>query len=134
MVLLAFILWVAPSLPQQPSATVTMKGHYVWIQTPRKQNAVTAVFSPQGRDAWKVSFHFTWHKKKHVYVGEAQGSLVNGELEGWVAEEVYGVIYRFKGVSKNGAFTGSHLQVQTVEGEDDLLINTGTLAMTRAEP
>ncbi len=131
MKVLLLCLWVATGLAQEPPPEVTMKGQYIWIKTPRVRDDVTATFSPVGQDRWKVSFHFNWHKKDHVYEGEAQGNLINGKLEGWVAEDAIGAIYRFKGVTKKGVFSGSHLQVQTRAGQEDLLINTGTLEMSR---
>lgn len=86
---------------------------------------VRAVFTSSGEDAWDVAFYFKFNGADHVYAGTAEGSLIEGGLEGKVANESKRRTFVFQGEFKAGKFTGRHAEVKR-RGERQ----TGTITLT----
>ena len=79
-VLLLFLLTAAVS-----AENIKVDGSFVWKR--RKSDykgTFNAVFTPDGKNKWKVVFSFKYKGKPHKYAGTATGSLENGTLEGTV--------------------------------------------------
>ena len=60
---------------------VTFNGTFVWEREDGNESGeVRAVFTPTGKSAWDVAFHFDWKDEPHIYLGTATGSLSDGEV------------------------------------------------------
>ena len=105
---------------------VKWEGEYKWVRTKgEKKGTVTAQFTPDGEDKWKVKFFFKWGKSDHVYSGTATGSVKDGKLEGTVLNDDKKRSFTFKGIVKNGILTGTHN-----ETTKDREKKTGTITMS----
>ena len=105
---------------------VTLTGKYVWErQDGGVPGEIKAVFTPTGKHAWDVVFHFEWEGEMRAWAGHAKGSLKNGELEGeGVEERDRKRTFVFSGTVEDGVFTGTHGRMR--DGE---MSNSGTLTL-----
>ncbi|NRA38433.1 MAG: hypothetical protein HRU15_09855 [Planctomycetes bacterium] len=89
-------------------------GNYNWSAQGNSQHTVRAVFTASGQvNAYDVKFYFKWGNDQRVYSGTAQGSVVNGALEGEVtADNQPNRHFVFKGTSTNGSFAGDHHEMK----------------------
>jgi hypothetical protein len=104
----------------------TFSGTYLWEQ-PGEMGTLEATFKPTGEGVWDVSFQFVFNGSPHTYVGTAQGSLVDGALEGQVLSDGRKRTFVFKGAFKAGTFTGTH--AEKTRGSEE---RTGTLTLGSA--
>ena len=108
---------------------VVFRGTYEWK---RSKNTVTgplkAVFTPDGKEKWKVVFKFTYQKKPYTYTGTVTGSLNNGRIHGDVLNETKKRKFAFSAVIKNGKMTGKHKEIKK-RGSKTREINTGTMTL-----
>lgn len=111
------------------AAKVTMNGSYEWNRQAGQPGDLRAEFSEVETGVWDVSFYFEFREKKHVYSGRAEGSLENGALKGEVQNENKNRTWRFKGICKKGAFSGTHVEMKRDGSEKQ----TGTLTLTVAK-
>lgn len=110
-------------LSAAPESSQTFNGTYLWEQ-PGEMGTLEATFKPTGEGSWEVSFHFVFNGSPHTYVGTAQGSLVDGALEGQVLSDGRKRTFIFKGAFKAGKFTGTH--AEKTRGSEE---RTGTLTL-----
>jgi len=101
----------------------TLTGEFVWTDRDRSGD-LEAIFTATGEGTWDVAFHFTFRDTPHVYSGTAEGSLSGGDLKGTVLNEDKKRTFTFSGSFKDGAFHGTHAEV---EGERTHA--TGTLTL-----
>lgn len=124
----ALLLFVAAMLlpiggDSQADESRTLTGEYVWTQRDAS-DPIEAIFTPTGEGLWSVAFHFKFRGEPHVYEGQAEGSLTEGELKGEVRNENKQRTFTFKGTFEDGIFNGTHRE--TTRGRQR---STGTITL-----
>jgi hypothetical protein len=113
---------------------VTWTGSFVWSKRNKDTHQIKAVFTPDGENKWKVSFHFEFRDKDHVYSGTAEGSLAAGELKGEIfSDDKNKRKFTFKGDVKEGAFSGTHEEIRGWRKDKPKVRDTGTMRLSPAK-
>ena len=99
-------------------------GAYHWTEADNR-GRLDAEFTATGEGTWDVAFHFTFQGEKHLYEGNATGSLTDGNLEGTVKNESRRRTFTFTGKVSDGIFTGTHAEIRRGQVRD-----TGTLQLS----
>jgi hypothetical protein len=108
---------------------ITLEGSFVWVRPDGESTGdLTAIMTPDGDNAWTVAFKFDWEDGPHVYLGKANGSLVEGLLEGTAEsdDEDQKLSFRFTGEFEDGTFRGTHSYVK----DDGTVEDMGTLTLS----
>lgn len=129
MLVVGLMLSVSAAFAWVAAAKVTMTGQYQWNRQADKPGDLRAEFTSIKDGQYQVNFYFEFREKKHVYSGTAEGSIENGALKGEVQNENKKRTWRFKGISKDGKFTGTHVEMKRDGGEKA----TGTLTLSMAK-
>lgn len=103
--------------------TQNFSGSYDWSSG--GSDTLSAEFTPDGENQWKVRFQFRWSDKDHTWRGTATGSLEEGtsvtgtanyNSRNWV----------FEGTITDGVMSGTHTEIR---GEENY--STGTFEIKR---
>ena len=124
--LMALILVFAAGavVTAKDAAPQTFKGDYDW--TDGDIGPLSATFTPDGENAWKVSFDFVWNGDELTWKGTAEGSLADGtEVTGTATDGNRNWV--FEGSIKDGVMSGVHREIR--EGRDPY--ESGTFEIKR---
>ena len=130
---LFFIALILPTGWVTAGDVRTLTGEYV-VADGEGTEQLEAVFTPAGDGSWSVVFHFKFQDQPHTFTGSADGSLVQGSLEGRVENPSGSRVFTFWGELGEEAtpeggqrkiFRGSHAEI-----EDGFENPTGTLMLT----
>jgi hypothetical protein len=84
-------------------------GTYDWKQGGKDE--LSAEFTPEGEDSWKVRFSFRWDGESRTWQGTAKGSLEDGgKLSGTATSG--GREWEFEAKVSEGVMRGSHTELK----------------------
>ncbi len=118
-------LTIAPFSSLAADEATILAGEFNWTSQGVK-GPIEARFKATGEDTWAVSFYFDWQGKPKVWEGTAEGSLIDGPLQGEVFNSYKRRKFVFEGQVTGGEFSGTHAEL-----DDGKPFDTGTIKLKR---